>query len=306
MRKHYVSKSAIFLAMLVATGSAQFVKAETPTTTTSPATSLTDASASTTPTTNTTSTVTSALDPNTNITVDASGTTSTTTPSPVEAAAISPVTATAQPTTNVTSASLAPAANTMATTPVEGQTVDVRIISTTDLHSNLVNYDYYQDKASQTIGLAKAAVLIDQAKAENPNAVLVDNGDILQGTPLGTYEALIDPLQPGEVHPMYAALDKLGFDASTLGNHEFNYGLTFIENAIASAGLPILNANVFDAATGEYLFQPYAIVTKSFTDANGQAVDLKIGITGIVPPQIMLWIRLTSKVKLRSKMPCKL
>lgn len=289
MRKHYVSKSAIFLAMLVATGSAQFVKAETPTTTTSPATSLTDASASTTPTTNTTSTVTPALDPNTNFTVDSSATTSTTTPSPVEAAAISPVIATAQPTTNVTSASLAPAANTMATTPVEGQTVDVRIISTTDLHSNLVNYDYYQDKASQTIGLAKAAVLIDQAKAENPNAVLVDNGDILQGTPLGTYEALIDPLQPGEVHPMYAALDKLGFDASTLGNHEFNYGLTFIENAIASAGLPILNANVFDAATGEYLFQPYAIVTKSFTDANGQAVDLKIGITGIVPPQIMLW-----------------
>lgn len=289
MRKHYVSKSAIFLAMLVATGSAQLVKAETPTTTTSPATSLTDASASTTPTTNTTSTVTPALDSNTNLTVDASATTSTTTPSPVEAAAISPVTATAQPTTNVTSASLAPAANTMATTPVEGQTVDVRIISTTDLHSNLVNYDYYQDKESQTIGLAKAAVLIDQAKAENPNAVLVDNGDILQGTPLGTYEALIDPLQPGEVHPMYAALDKLGFDASTLGNHEFNYGLTFIQNAIASAGLPILNANVFDAATGEYLFQPYAIVTKSFTDANGQAVDLKIGITGIVPPQIMLW-----------------
>lgn len=60
--------------------------------------------------------------------------------------------------------------------PTNGQSVAVRILSTTDLHTNLVNYDYYQDKETQNLGLAKTAVLIAKAKAENPNVVLVDNG----------------------------------------------------------------------------------------------------------------------------------
>ena len=111
--------------------------------------------------------------------------------------------------------------------PTNGQSVAVRILSTTDLHTNLVNYDYYQDKETQNLGLAKTAVLIAKAKAENPNVVLVDNGDIIQGTPLGTYKAIVNPIKDGEQHPMYKALDSLGFDAGTFGNHEFNYGLDF-------------------------------------------------------------------------------
>ena len=74
----------------------------------------------------------------------------------------------------------------------EGQTVDMQILSTTDLHTNLVNYDYYQDKPSQTVGLSKTAVLIKKARETNPNTVLVDSGDTIQGTPFGTYKALID------------------------------------------------------------------------------------------------------------------
>ena len=96
------------------------------------------------------------------------------------------------------------------TKPVEGQTVDVRILATTDLHTNLVNYDYYQDKPVETLGLAKTAVLIEKAKKENPNVLLVDNGDTIQGTPLGTYKAIVDPVEKGEQHPMYAALQALG------------------------------------------------------------------------------------------------
>lgn len=96
------------------------------------------------------------------------------------------------------------------TKPVEGQTVDVRILATTDLHTNLVNYDYYQDKPVETLGLAKTAVLIEKAKKENPNVLLVDNGDTIQGTPLGTHKAIVDPVEKGEQHPMYAALQALG------------------------------------------------------------------------------------------------
>ncbi|EHI70948.1 MULTISPECIES: 5'-nucleotidase C-terminal domain-containing protein [Streptococcus] len=88
--------------------------------------------------------------------------------------------------------------DTMAQTPVEGQSLNLRILSTTDLHTNLVNYDYYQDMPSQKLGLAKTAVLIDEARKENSNVVLVDNGDILQGTPVimagkyGDHLGLID------------------------------------------------------------------------------------------------------------------
>ncbi|RSI08802.1 bifunctional 2',3'-cyclic-nucleotide 2'-phosphodiesterase/3'-nucleotidase [Streptococcus sanguinis] len=175
------------------------------------------------------------------------------------------------------------------TKPVEGQTVDVRILATTDLHTNLVNYDYYQDKPVETLGLAKTAVLIEKAKKENPNVLLVDNGDTIQGTPLGTYKAIVDPVEKGEQHPMYAALQALGFEAGTLGNHEFNYGLDYLNHVIETAGLPIVNANVLDPATGKFIYQPYKIIEKTFTDTQGRLTTVKIGVTGIVPPQILNW-----------------
>lgn len=175
------------------------------------------------------------------------------------------------------------------TKPVEGQTVDLRILATTDLHTNLVNYDYYQDKPVETLGLAKTAVLIEKAKKENPNVLLVDNGDTIQGTPLGTYKAIVNPVEKGEQHPMYAALQALGFEAGTLGNHEFNYGLDYLNRVIETAGLPIVNANVLDPATGKFIYQPYKIIEKTFTDTQGRLTTVKIGVTGIVPPQILNW-----------------
>ena len=175
------------------------------------------------------------------------------------------------------------------TKPVEGQTVDLRILATTDLHTNLVSYDYYQDKPVEPLGLAKTAVLIEKAKKENPNVLLVDNGDTIQGTPLGTYKAIVDPVEKGEQHPMYAALQALGFEAGTLGNHEFNYGLDYLNRVIETAGLPIVNANVLDPATGKFIYQPYKIIEKTFTDTQGRLTTVKIGVTGIVPPQILNW-----------------
>ncbi|HEL1670538.1 TPA: heme-binding protein SntA [Streptococcus suis 2651] len=173
--------------------------------------------------------------------------------------------------------------------PVEGQTVDVRILATTDLHTNLVNYDYYQDKPVETLGLAKTAVLIEEAKKENPNVVLVDNGDTIQGTPLGNYKSIVDPIEEGEQHPMYAALETLGFDVGTLGNHEFNYGLAYLEKVIRTANMPLVNANVLDPTTKDFLYTPYTIVKKTFTDTEGKKVTLNVGVTGIVPPQILNW-----------------
>ena len=212
-------------------------------------------------------------------------------------------TASGEATTTATDATpVAPqnsASDAKATAPVEGQEVDVRILATTDLHTNLVNYDYYQDKPAQNVGLAKTAVLIEDAKKENSNVLLVDNGDTIQGTPLGTYKAIVNPIKDGEQHPMYAALQKLGFDAGTLGNHEFNYGLDYLKKVISTAGMPIVNANVVDPKTGAFVYDPYKIIKKTYTDKNGRSVDVNIGVTGIVPPQILSWDKanLEGKVK---------
>ena len=191
------------------------------------------------------------------------------------------------------------ASDAKATTPVAAQEVDVRMLATTDLHTNFVIYYYYQDKPAQNVGLAKTAVLIEDAKKENSNVLLVDNGDTIQGTPLGTYKAIVNPIKDGEQHPMYAALQKLGFDAGTLGNHEFNYGLDYLKKVISTAGMPIVNANVVDPKTGAFVYDPYKIIKKTYTDKNGRPVDVNIGVTGIVPPQILSWDKanLEGKVK---------
>ncbi|KAA0967098.1 bifunctional 2',3'-cyclic-nucleotide 2'-phosphodiesterase/3'-nucleotidase [Sporosarcina sp. ANT_H38] len=169
--------------------------------------------------------------------------------------------------------------------------VSLRILGTSDLHTNFVNYDYYQDKASNEVGLAKTAVLIEQARAENPNNLLFDNGDLIQGTPLGGYKVTVDKLEKGELHPALAALESLNFDASTLGNHEFNYGLDYLDLVLEEASFPVLNANVYDAKTKNNRYTPYAIFDKEVVDGLGEAHTLKVGVIGVVAPGIVRWDR---------------
>lgn len=279
MSKHYLSKSALLLSLVAASmGASQLVQAQETAETTAPPTTVTnETSTSSEPVANPVATSTEIA--------PSSETQSTDTTREAE----------------ITAVSLTTEAPTEDLTPVEGQNVNVRVLSTTDLHTNLVNYDYYQDKPSQNVGLAKTAVLIEEARAENSNTVLVDSGDTIQGTPLGTYKATVNPLKEGENHPMYAAMEMLNYDAANIGNHEFNYGLEFLKNVVGASSVPLLNANVIDAKTNQPLFKTYDIVTKTFTDVEGKKVALNIGITGIVPPQIMNWDKanLEGKVTVR-------
>ncbi|MBO0602832.1 bifunctional 2',3'-cyclic-nucleotide 2'-phosphodiesterase/3'-nucleotidase [Sporosarcina sp. E16_3] len=169
--------------------------------------------------------------------------------------------------------------------------VSLRILGTSDLHTNFVNYDYYQDKVSNEVGLAKTAVLIEEARAENPNNLLFDNGDLIQGTPLGGYKVTVDKLEKGELHPALAALESLNYDASTLGNHEFNYGLDYLDSVLEEAPFPVLNANVYDAKTKNNRYTPYAIFNKEVVDGVGEAHTLKVGVIGVVAPGIVRWDR---------------
>ena len=179
---------------------------------------------------------------------------------------------------------------------LQAATVDLRIIETTDLHGNMMNYDYFKDKSIDTFGLAKTANLIHQARKEVKNSVLVDNGDLIQGSPMADY-ALNKGLNKGDIHPVYKALNTLDYVVGNIGNHEFNFGLDFLQKSQAGANFPYVNANVYDAKTNKPFFRQYIILDKQVIDRNGKAHTIKIGYIGFVPPQIMQWDKLNLEGK---------
>ncbi|PXY90452.1 bifunctional 2',3'-cyclic-nucleotide 2'-phosphodiesterase/3'-nucleotidase [Gilliamella apis] len=179
---------------------------------------------------------------------------------------------------------------------LQAATVDLRIIETTDLHGNMMNYDYFKDQYIDTFGLAKTANLIHQAREEVKNSVLVDNGDLIQGSPMADY-ALNKGLNKGDIHPVYKALNTLDYVVGNIGNHEFNFGLDFLQKSLAGANFPYVNANVYDAKSNKPFFKQYIILDKKVVDRDGKQHSIKIGYIGFVPPQIMQWDKLNLEGK---------
>ena len=180
---------------------------------------------------------------------------------------------------------------------VHAAEVKLRVLETTDLHMNLLSYDYYQDKSTDQYGLARTITLIKAARAEAPNSLLFDNGDLLQGNPLGDWVAKVKPLKDGQIHPAYKVMNLLAYDAANIGNHDFNYGLDFLRRAMAGANFPYISANVYlddkdkDTDQAKHAFTPYLLLDRQFKDAKGEAHAIKVGVIGLLPPQIMQWDR---------------
>ncbi|WP_375175795.1 bifunctional 2',3'-cyclic-nucleotide 2'-phosphodiesterase/3'-nucleotidase [Pseudooceanicola sp.] len=177
-----------------------------------------------------------------------------------------------------------------------GSQVHLRIMETTDLHVHVFPYNYYSDREDDTVGLARTAAHIADIRAEASNSMLIDNGDFLQGNPMGDYIAYERGMKEGDMHPVIAAMNTLGFDASTLGNHEFNYGLSFLEKSLAGATFPVVSANIAktkgaDPTKDETLLKPYVLLDRVVTDGDGVEHPIKVGIIGFVPPQVMNWDR---------------
>ncbi|HIF9354830.1 TPA: bifunctional 2',3'-cyclic-nucleotide 2'-phosphodiesterase/3'-nucleotidase [Photobacterium damselae] len=184
--------------------------------------------------------------------------------------------------------------------PATAETIKLRILETTDIHTNVMDYDYYKDKPTEKTGLVRTATLVEKARDEVPNAILVDNGDLLQGSPMGDYMAA-KGIKKGEVHPVYKVMNQLNYEVGNIGNHEFNYGLDFLKTSLEGATFPYVNANVYDLKTGKNLFTPYLIKTHTFTDTDGKAHQIKVGYIGFVPPQIMVWDKKNLEGKVEAK-----
>jgi 2',3'-cyclic-nucleotide 2'-phosphodiesterase/3'-nucleotidase len=189
-----------------------------------------------------------------------------------------------------------------------GATATLAVLETTDIHANVVGYDYYKLAADPSLGLDRTATLIAQARREFANTLLLDNGDTIQGTALGDYQAVAHPLRCDQRLAIYKVMNKLGYEGGGVGNHDFNYGLPYLAQVTGSrfdvdgvdktkrcAGpaFPIVLANVYSLKTHKPLFEPYRIIDKRIqaVDANGKpfTATVKVGIIALTTPGILAW-----------------
>lgn len=159
----------------------------------------------------------------------------------------------------------------------EGEKVNITVIGTTDLHANIYNYSYEDGKEVDNLGMAKVYSVIQKIREENPNTLLIDNGDTIQGTILSDdlYNTNLDLKQP-----VIDVMNFMKYDSMTLGNHEFNFGLELIDKMVEEAEFPLLAANATYKKDGSYLVKPYIIK---------EVAGVKIGILGMTNPNIPRW-----------------
>lgn len=178
------------------------------------------------------------------------------------------------------------------TTPSTAPLHHLRLLATTDLHSQLLSFDYATNSPQFGMGLAQTASLIAAARAESPAAILLDNGDFLQGSAMAEFAA--SGRRRRRAHPAVVAFNTLGYDAVALGNHEFNYGLARLRAALTTARFPLLSANVA-LTLGEtpprdrLLVQPYALIPRELLGSDGRRRRILVGVLGLTPPQILNW-----------------
>src|SRR5215510_982378 len=154
--------------------------------------------------------------------------------------------------------------------------VHITILGSTDLHGNIGPIDYYTNKPDNR-GLAKIATLIKRVRKEQPNVLLIDSGDTIQGSPLESFHGRKNN-QPTD--PMMLTMDSLNYDAMAVGNHEYNFGLKVLEKARKEASFPWISANTYDKKTIQPHYKPYIVK---------EVAGVKIGILGLTTPGVPNW-----------------
>ncbi len=163
------------------------------------------------------------------------------------------------------------------TAMAEGESTTITILGTSDIHSNIWGFAYEDNKETTNNGLARVSTYVEQVRAENPNTILIDNGDTIQGN------IMTDDLynkEEGE-HPVISAMNFMQFDAMVLGNHEFNFqAYDLVERISELAEFPMLSANTTIKESGEHYVEPYTIV---------ETAGIKVAIIGATTPNIPVW-----------------
>jgi 2',3'-cyclic-nucleotide 2'-phosphodiesterase (5'-nucleotidase family) len=154
----------------------------------------------------------------------------------------------------------------------DNSSVTVTILGTSDMHGRIYPWEYATASEKANNGFAKTYALVKEERAKNPNVILIDNGDTLQ-------DNMVEMFNNNPVHPMTEALNYMGYDTWNLGNHEYNFGLDFLnKNAEAFKG-KIIAANIYKE-DGTRMYQPYAIIEKG---------GVRVAIVGLIPPHVPTW-----------------
>ncbi|HMG71680.1 MAG TPA: 5'-nucleotidase C-terminal domain-containing protein [Gemmatimonadaceae bacterium] len=157
--------------------------------------------------------------------------------------------------------------------------IDLVVATTTDVHGRLRAWDYYANQAESVRGLSRAATIVDSVRAANlGRVILLDGGDLLQGNPLAYVAARVSA---DRTNPIVAAMNAMQYDASAIGNHEYNYGVPYLDTAVRQAKFPFLSANTYRVnPEGVHAYRSWTIVERA---------GLKVGIVGATTPGVMVW-----------------
>ena len=153
----------------------------------------------------------------------------------------------------------------------------ITILGTSDMHGNIWGFSYEDNAESTNNGMARLYTYIQQVRAKNPNTILIDAGDDIQGT------IMTDDLYnktPEEPHPVITAMNYMGYDAMTVGNHEFNWGIPTMQTILGQAEFPVLAANVTDEKGALVTGAGWTIVERD---------DVKVAVIGVVTPDVPIW-----------------
>lgn len=151
------------------------------------------------------------------------------------------------------------------------------ILETTDLHGVIMPYDYIEKEPLQA-SLANSASYIRMLRTKDDPVFLLDNGDNLQGQPAVYYYNFIDTISP---HFLSEAMNWLGFDAGTVGNHDIEAGHAVYDRLSNDYNFPLLAANAVYTKTGEPYFTPFVILEKN---------NIRIAVLGIITPAVPTWL----------------
>lgn len=155
--------------------------------------------------------------------------------------------------------------------------VDLIVAATTDVHGRIRGWDYFANAPELNRGLSRAATIVDSLRQSAPGRViLVDAGDILQGNPFAYTVRLESGKEPNAI---IAAMNSMKYDAAAIGNHEFNYGVPYLDKAVSEARFPLLSDNTY-RLNGSHAYKPWVIVRRG---------GVKVGIIGATPPGVVLW-----------------
>lgn len=166
-----------------------------------------------------------------------------------------------------------------ASLPRNEEPVDLVVATTTDVHGRLRAWDYYANQAETVRGLSRAATIVDSVRSANPGRViLLDAGDLMQGNPLAYVAARVST---DRTNPVIAAMNAMQYDAAAIGNHEYNYGVPYLDSAIRQASFPFLSANTYRIEpAGIHAYRAWTLVERA---------GIRVGIVGATTPGVTVW-----------------